>query len=170
MNISGFEVPDSIQLNGTTLRLNGAAMRTKFFLNIYIVAFYTAQPITREEEAVHSNIERSLRMIVTTPLATPGIVSENVVSSMKETLGRKFYEMRPVVEKIKSVIDTAQIGYKDCMDTYYSTDGALHVYKNGQYLNSEANAKVFAEALFNIYMGRQPVDAKVKRYLLKGWS
>jgi hypothetical protein len=170
MNISGFDVPESILLNGTRLRLNGAAMRTKFFLNIYIVALYTAQPITREEDAVHSKIERSLRMIVTTPLATPGLVSENVVDSMKESLGSKYYQLKPVVEKIKSVIDTAQIGYRDCMDTYYSADGALHVYKNGQFLSSEADAQIFAESLFNIYMGRQPVDAKVKRYLLKGWK
>jgi hypothetical protein len=170
MNIAGFEVPESIQINGTTLRLNGAAMRTKFFLNIYIVALYTVQPITREEDAVFSNIERSLRMIVTTPLATPGIVSENVVDSMKESLGSKYYQLKPVVEKIKSVIEIAQIGYKDCMDIYFDTRGALHVYKNGQFLSSEADAQIFAEALFNIYMGRQPVDAKVKRYLLKGWK
>ena len=169
MNINGFDIPESIELNGTTLRLNGAAMRNKFFMNIYIVAFYTAQPITRDEDAVHSDIDRNLRMIVTTPLATPGIVSENVMDSLRESLGRKFYEMKPVVEKIKSVIDSAQIGYKDCMDTFYTSRDELHVFKNNLYLNSEPEARILAEALFNIYMGQQPVDSKVKRYLLKGW-
>lgn len=170
MNINGFHIPESIQLNGKTLRLNGAAQRTKFFLNIYIVAFYTAKPITREEDAVHSQIERSLRMIVTTPLATPGLVSESVMDSMKETLGSKFYQMKPVVEKIKSVIDSAQIGYKDCMDTFYTADGSLHVFKNDRYISSQLDAHIFAEALYNIYMGQQPVDGKVKRALLKGWG
>lgn len=169
MNINGFDIPESIELNGKTLRLNGAAQRTKFFMNIYIVAFYTSESITRDEDAIHSPIERSLRMIVTTPLATPGLVSESVMDSMKETLGRKFYQMKPVVEKIKSVIESAQIGYKDCMDTFYTADGSLHVFKNNRFISSQPDAQIFAEALYNIYMGKQPVDSKVKRALLKGW-
>ena len=92
------------------------------------------------------------------------------MESMRETLGSKFYQLKPVVEKIKSVIDGAQIGYRDCMDTFYSADGSLHVYKNGRFVSSQPDAQIFAEALYNIYMGQQPVDSKVKKALSKGWG
>jgi hypothetical protein len=168
MHIAGFEVPETIRINGVILRLNGAAMRTKFFMNVYIVAFYTARSITREEEAIHSTVDRCMRMIITTPMATPGIVSENVVDGIRRSLGHQYTALQPTVDKIKVVIDGAKIGYRDYMDNYYSASGILQMYKNGQLLSEQPQSEIFATALFKMYMGKHPIDEKVKEALLRG--
>jgi hypothetical protein len=169
MNISGFQIPDSINLRGKTLYLNGAAMRNKFFMNIYIIALYSEKPITKEEDAIHSNIERSLRMLITTPMATPKIISENIEEGIKYSLGSLYNQLKPTVDKIKETISYAQIGYKDHIDNYYTSDGVMQMYKNDQFLSEDKDGKVFAESLFNMYMGKNPKDRRIKKELLKGF-
>lgn len=169
MNISGFELPESINLNGKTLYLNGASMRNKFFINIYVIALYSEKPILTEEEAIYSNIERSLRMLIATPLATPKTVSENIEEGIKYSLGKNYISLKPTVDRIRKVVDEAKIGYKDYMDNYFTSSGVLQMYKNDVLLSSDEDAKIFAESLFNMYMGKNPKDSKIKRALLKGF-
>ncbi len=43
------------------------------------------------------------------------------------------------------------------------------MYKNDQFLSEDSEGKVFAESLFNMYMGKNPKDKKIKKELLRGF-
>ena len=173
MKISGIEIPDFIIINNKKLYLNGAAMRTKFFVNTYIIALYSEKPITDEKEAIHGNTARNLRMLLTTPLATPTLVSQNIESGVKESLGKKYIELKHIVDNIKTTIEQSNVGYKDYIDNFFDSDKKMYYYKNGDSLGeigeNNNDGQTFGEALFDMYVGKNPKDQKIKKALLKGF-
>lgn len=107
MKLANIELPNKINLNKIDLFLNGAAIRSKFFVQTYVVSLYSAEKITDEKIAIESNIERSLRMQIITPLATSRAVSENIQSGMKDSLGSLYYEQKDLIEDLRNVIESS---------------------------------------------------------------
>ena len=169
MRIGGIELPETINLNQVVLRLNGAAVRTKFFVQTYVIALYTASSIRDENTAIHGLIERSLRMQITTPLATPKAVSDNILSGMREGLGTLYHQQRDLVEDLRRVIEASGVQYRDAIDIYYTAGGALKLYKNNREIYTNPDGKRFAETIFGMYLGKRPKDPAIKRALLKGY-
>jgi hypothetical protein len=170
MKIAGFELPEKIILNDKTLFLNGAAMRTKFFINTYIISLYAEKPILTSHDAIHSNIARSLRMTISTPLATPTLISQNIENGVKESLGASYFSLKHIVDEIKITIEKSNVGYKDTIDNFYDTDKSLYYYKNEQLIGANnTDGHIFGKALFDMYFGSKPKDEKIKRLLLKGF-
>jgi hypothetical protein len=51
--IAGVAVPETVQTDdGTTLQLNGAGIRSKFFLDIYVAGLYVEQPSKSAEQVI----------------------------------------------------------------------------------------------------------------------
>src|SRR4051812_35671373 len=119
MRLAGEELPESINVNNKVLKLNGAAIRTKFFIQTYIISFYSETPIKDESIAIKSEIERSMRMQIITPLATSKAVSENIQNGMKDGLGSLYNEQKTLVEDLRKIIEVSGVQYKDIIDIYY---------------------------------------------------
>ncbi len=168
MKLAGIELPQKINLNNVDLFLNGAAIRSKFFIQTYIISLYSATKITDEKIAIVSAIERSLRMQIITPLATSKAVSENIQNGMKDGLGSLYYQQEDLVEDLRRVIENSGVQFKDTIDIYYTAKGELKLYKNELEIYSNKDGKLFAETIFNMYVGKQPKDRKIKEALLKG--
>lgn len=169
MKLANIELPNKINLNKIDLFLNGAAIRSKFFVQTYIVSLYSAEKITVEKIAIESNIERSLRMQIITPLATSKAVSENIQSGMKDSLGSLYYEQKDLIEDLRNVIESSGVQYKDIIDIYKTAKNELKLYKNGIEIYSNKNGKLFAESILTMYFGKHPKDKKIKEALLKGF-
>jgi hypothetical protein len=168
MKLAGIELPGTININNKQLALNGAAIRTKFFIQTYIISLYTESPVRDERTAIDGNMERSLRMQIITPLATSKAVSENIQNGMKEGLGDLYYKQKDLVEDLRNVIEKSGVQYKDTIDIYYTKKGELKLFKNEKEIYSNKDGKLFAHTIFNMYMGARPKDPKIKHALLKG--
>ena len=168
MKLANIELPQKINLNKIDLFFNGAAIRSKFFIQTYIISLYSATKITDEKIAIESNVERSLRMQIITPLATSKAVSENIQNGMKDGLGSLYHQQKELVEDLRQVIENSGVQYKDVIDIYYTAKGELKLYKNSTEIYSNKDGKLFAETIFNMYVGKQPKDRKIKEALLKG--
>jgi hypothetical protein len=169
MKLAGIELPTKINVNKVDLFLNGAAIRSKFFIQTYIISLYAAQCITDEKVAIESNIERSLRMQIITPLATSKAVSENIQNGMKDGLGNLYHQQQDLVEDLRKVIEASGVQYKDTIDIYYTKKSELKLFKNDEEIYHNKNGKLFAETIFSMYFGKKPKDKKIKEALLKGF-
>lgn len=169
MKISGIELAPKINLNGIDLFLNGAAVRTKFFIQTYIISLYAAKPIYNEKDGIKGNIERSLRMQIITPLATSKTVSDNILQGMKTGLGDLYEKQKDLVEELRKVIENSGVQYKDTIDIYTTKDKVFQLYKNGKEIYTYKNGELFSETIFGIYLGNPPKDKQIKEALLKGF-
>ena len=169
MKLANIDLPNKINVNNVVLYLNGAAVRSKFFIQTYIISLYATQSITNEKNAINSNIERSLRMEIITPLATSKAVSENIQKGMKDSLGNLYYQQKDLIEDIRNVIEKSGVQYKDTIDIYYTKNSELKLFKNETEIYHNKNGKLFAETIFGMYLGKNPKDKKIKEALLKGF-
>lgn len=169
MKLAGVNLTTKIILNHTDLYLNGAAVRSKFFIQTYIISFYTEKSITSMQEAVYSTIARSLRMQIITPLATSKAVSENIQNGMKESLGNVYNNQKELIEDLRYVIETSNVQHKDVIDIFYAENVGLKLYKNETEIYHNQDGKLFAETIFGMYVGDKPKDKKIKEALLKGF-
>ena len=169
MKLAGIELVPKINVNKVDLFLNGAAIRSKFFIQTYIISLYAATPIRDEKNGIESNIERSLRMQIITPLATSKAVSENIQAGMKDGLGSLYFKQRDLVDDLRKVIEASGVQYKDIIDIYYTTEGTLKLYKNEVEIYTNKDGKLFAETILGMYLGKNPKDKKIKEALLKGF-
>lgn len=169
MKLAGITLPEKIRLDNKDLALNGAAIRSKFFIQTYIISLYAEKPIKNEEEAINGKINRSLRMQIITPLATSKAVSENIQSGMKESLGVLYEQQRDLIDDLRKVIEASGVQYKDIIDIYYTEKQELKLFKNEQEIYFNKSGKLFASILFGMYLGKNPKDKKIKEALLKGF-
>jgi hypothetical protein len=168
MKVGGIELPEKINVNKVALQLNGAAPRTKFFIQTYVIALYAAQKITDERTAIESDIERCLRMQITTPLATPATVSQSIIDGLKHASSGYFSAHKDIIEDIRHIIENSKVQYKDHIDIYRTANGGLKLFKNDKEIYFHKTGKHFAELLFDMYLGKHPKDSKIKKALLKG--
>lgn len=169
MKLAGIILPQKINLNQLDLFLNGAAIRSKFFIQTYIISMYSASSILTENDGIESNIERSLRMQIITPLATSKAVSENIQAGMKGGLGQLYEAQKNMVKDLKKVIENSGVQYKDIIDIYYTIERELKLFKNEKEIYHNKHGKLFAETIFGMYLGNKPKDKKIKEALLKGF-
>ncbi len=73
------------------------------------------------------------------------------------------------MEELRSVIEKANVQYKDIIDIYYTPEGILKLYKNEEEIYSNKEGKLFAATIFGMYLGKNPKDRKIKEALLKGY-
>jgi hypothetical protein len=88
---------------------------------------------------------------------------------MKDGLGSLYHQQKDLVDDLRTVIENSGVQYKDTIDIYYTSKGELKLYKNEAEIYSNKNGKLFAETIFNMYVGKQPKDKKIKDALLKGF-
>ncbi|MCB0507874.1 MAG: chalcone isomerase family protein [Bacteroidetes bacterium] len=169
MNIGGFEIDEKINIFKKELTLNGVAVRSKFFIQTYIISIYAEKSITQEQDAIDSNIERSLRMQIITPLATPKVVSENIENAMKAGLGNSYLQHKSLIDEVRSVIEKSAVQYQDIIDIYYAKNGDFLLFKNGNEIYKNADGTLLITAIYNMYVGKNPKDKKIKSALLKGF-
>jgi hypothetical protein len=60
IEIKGVPIANSVEVDGQSLLLNGASIRTKFFFDIYIGALYLSQATTSAKEAIYSQTNKRI--------------------------------------------------------------------------------------------------------------
>lgn len=148
------------------LTLNGAGIRSKFFVKVYVGALYLPEKTND----------------VATILAMPGAkrVSMHVlydeISKQKLTGGwtdgfrdnheqAVFDALKPRVRTFNALFDTVKKGDVILMD--FSAGGATHVTINGNNKGSVGGAD-FQRALLKVWLGEEPADADLKEAMLGG--
>jgi hypothetical protein len=158
LEISGVKVPESIQVEGKTLVLNGAGLRTKSFLKVkvYVAGLYVTQRSTDAAAIVALDAPKVIRMT----LMRDGVESNSPT------------QVVPLAPKLKQVEDAFPAEFKEgqvLSVTYVPGQGTTVGVEGAKGVTVEG--KDFADALFRIWLGPKPTDGgleDLKEALLAG--
>ena len=165
--VAGVKVDEQIKVGGSELVLNGACLRTKVFVKVYIGALYVSQKANTPAALLDAATPRrmNLRML-------RDVDSDSLYGALRDGLKDNNSEAElaalkgPVDQfaEIMKKIGTAKNG--DTVSLDFTVDGV------GVSLNGEVRGKVasapFARALLKVWLGENPVDASLKKALLGG--
>ncbi|QUM75379.1 chalcone isomerase family protein [Moritella sp. 24] len=159
--VSGVSVPDNVSVEGASLNYQGAGVRSKFFIDLYVGSLFTQKADT---DVVKSQDQSAIRLNIISGLIT----SEKMVSAINEGFdGATSGNTAPISAEIAEFIGVfSEEIVKGDQFTLVSIPGkGLTTYKNDEKLSTITNDD-FRQAVLSIWLGDKPADDDLKEDML----
>ncbi|MDO6620992.1 MULTISPECIES: chalcone isomerase family protein [unclassified Shewanella] len=166
VDISGVSVPENVTLNNSTMVLNGAGVRSKFFIDLYVGSLFTTSTSTQAQQVIDSDSPTAIRLNITSDMIT----SEKMIDALNEGFDRATNgKTEPIAASIESLINSFSDPIKSGDQfTLMSVPGeGVISYKNGQQL-AVTPGEDFRKAVLSVWLGKKPTDKGLKKSMLKG--
>jgi len=163
--VAGIEVPETFESDGVSLVLNGAGIRTRFFLDVYVGGLYPKKTNTDAAAVMDTDELMAIKMWIVTGLITNDKMQKSIEEGFqKSTRGNT----APIREKINALIDLfdEEINDEDVFGLVYLPGRGLNVYKNGVYRATIECGLPFKRALFGIWISDRPMQTSLKHDML----
>lgn len=164
--VAWIKIADSVFLDRHNLQLNGAGVRTKLSLDIYIAALYLVDK-QRNVDAVFADVgEKRIALHVLTDLSTAQMlgaldeaIAANHSSSEISDMATPLAEFSEIFRRMKEVKkgDVISLDYLPGRGTWISVNGKLQ---------GTIAGTSFYKSLMSIWLGEHPVQEDLKRKLL----
>ena len=164
MQVDAVLMPDSVQVAGKKLMLNGAGIRRKFFLDIYAAGLYLAAP-SQDGNAI---VDADTIMLVRLHFIYDGVDADKLSNGWMKGLMRIVPDADANLQKAMaefSGLFTVKVKENDIYDITWLPDKGLEVRFNGNLLRI-INSLDLKKALFAIWIGEEPGDDALKKGLL----
>ena len=163
--VAGVKLDDKIRVGGSELVLNGAGVRSKLFIKVYVGALYVGQKSTAPAAIYDSTAPRrmALRML-------RDVDAESLHSALDD--GLKANHTPEELAGIKAASDQLASIMKGIGKAREGDTIAIDFLAEGVAvsLNGESRGKVatpaLAKALLKVWLGEKPADAALKKSLL----
>lgn len=165
--VAGIKIDDKAQVGGQELVLNGAGLRTKFFIKVYVGALYVAQKTNSPAAILDNSSPRRMVMRMVREMDADslyGALDEGLRNNLNVA---ELAELRPQAEQLGAImkgIGTVKEGDSIAID--FGAAG-IEVGLNGK-PRGRVDGAAFGRALLKVWLGEQPADASLKKALLGG--
>lgn len=170
LELAGVTMPEAVKTHadGIELKLNGAGIRQRFFMDIYVGALYLPQP-ARDTAAV---LDQRGAKRMSLHFVYKEIDAEKLVAAWNEGFEKnlppeQFRALRPRIANFNGLFPTLRKGDRVDIDILPRAEkgATTQVWINGT-LRGKVGGGDFARALLQIWLGQHPVDADLKQALL----
>jgi len=161
---AGVKMPDTATVEGKTLKLNGIGLRKKMLFKVYVAALYVETPSQDAATLIRSDQVKSITLHILRSLDGAQIgeaISDGFWHNSKE----KMSELNDRLQKLIGMFPAVTNG-DEIVLTYVPGKG-LSVTAKGKAMGT-LEGKDFADALFGVWLGANPVQEDLKAALLKG--
>jgi hypothetical protein len=162
--VAGVNLEPAVTVNGQSLKLNGAGIRKKFFVKVYIGSLYSAKRLTTPAEALSERGDRLIRMNFLHSKVERGKITEAFIEGF--TGNSPELAGSAEVKKFLSLF-TADFTRGDVVDLVLGSDGNVVVRQNGKVLGNVSSNRL-AVGIMAIYFGDRPADETLKKGMLGG--
>jgi len=144
--VSGVQVADSITLDAQTLQLNGAGVRSKFFMDLYVGSLYVPTPSNTTAEVINAPVA-AIRLNITSGMITSEKMRDAIIEGFEYA----------------TADNTTDI--QDQFTLVANKSRGVTAYKNGQE-QATIEGEMFRQALLKIWLGEKPAQTSLKEAML----
>ncbi len=162
--VSGVSIPDQIDLQGSQMVFNGAGVRSKFFMDLYVGSLFTPKVMSDAVEVIAAQEAVAIRLNITSGMITSEKMTEAVYDGFK-------LAMKGDISPIKESVDTFITAFSEPIQegdqfTFLSVPSkGIVAFKNGEEL-SVTQGEDFRRAVLSIWLGDKPTDSDLKEDML----
>ncbi|MCG8476124.1 MAG: chalcone isomerase family protein [Cytophagales bacterium] len=160
--INGVKIPETLDVDGQQLVLNGAGLRKKFFLKLYVGALFLPHKTADGQTVIQSKKTQLMRLYITSGLITAEKMNQSIKDGFKKSMNGNTTPLQKEIDRLMTLFKTINNG--DIID-FSAGNGSLKVLQNNQELGS-FESQPFKEALYGIWLGNDPVDDDLREELL----
>jgi len=164
--IAGIELSDSYQVGQQSLLLNGAGVRSKLFIKIYIGALYLGKTSNSPAAILAATGAKSMQMTMLYKEVEAEKITQGWNEGFKANLND--VELKTLEDRLKNfnaLFPTLRKG--DIVRMDYSPDTGTQLSINKRQLGHIEGADFFT-ALLKVWIGEHPADKNLKKGLLGG--
>jgi len=162
--VAGVKMPDSVTVDGKTLKLNGMGLRKKMMFKVYVAGLYVETP-TKDAAALISASEiKSMRLRILRNLKGAQ-VSESISDGFERNSKDQMPKLKARLDKFAAMIPDVSEG--DEIALTWLPDKGTSVAVRGTD-RGVIEGRDFADALFSVWLGPNPVQEDLKKALLGG--
>lgn len=160
--VSGIAIPETVSAAGRNLNLNGFGVRREnVFFKTYVIALYLEE--IRADARLVIQGDKAKQIVIT---MLRGVNREKFVEAMEAGIMRN---SKPAVPSLRARLDLLEQAVPDL--TKGEVIAVTWVPDTGTFVNCQGReitipGKDFADAIFAVWLGANPVDAALKRELL----
>lgn len=156
-------LPREVVVEGEPLQLNGIAVQRKLTFDVYQVALYLEEPTSQATEALGSDQTKQIRLRLMRNAS-----SDQLASALRDGVlkgGSYSPAVRQRLEQLLEQIPDLRKG-EELIITYVPGEGTTVKRAGGTEITLPG--KDFADALFAVWLGRDPGVSRIQRELLGG--
>jgi hypothetical protein len=160
-DLAGVSLPDTIQLGGQTLQLNGMGLREYFFIDIYVGGMYLPTRTTSDVQAIEADVPK--RMVM--HFIFKEVTREQMIDTFRQGLANnpEAQSMGDRAERLYAVMETCEAGDEVVLD--YVPGRGLTITLKGRVKDTIPGAD-FMRAVWTLFIGPVPPSKKLKAGLL----
>lgn len=164
MEIAGVTFPGEKTIAGKTLKLNGVALKTKFFIKVFAGGLYLENPTQNPEEAISSEQVKHFHLHYLTSKATAEKLQEGFKEAITDANPPELVaQYRKEIDLYASWLDADMAPGATSLTTYVPGKGLTLVFK-GQEKGTIADT-AFARMYFRYTLGEKADDDLREGYL-----
>ncbi|EFF74146.1 chalcone isomerase family protein [Achromobacter piechaudii] len=163
--VAGTRVPEQLSEGGHALVLNGAGLRTKFVVKVYVAALYVTHKSHDAATLVNSTEPSRLRLQLLRDVDSKSL-DEALQDGLRDNTPKsELAAMKAPTDqltRLMAAIGTAKEG--DVIDLYFDAGGVTGTHNGVQ--RGRIDNPDFARALLRVWLGDKPAQASLKNALL----
>jgi chalcone isomerase-like protein len=164
--VGGVRLEDRISVGGRALVLNGAGVREKLVLKLYVVALYLPQP-AKDLRAVFASGPRRIQMVLLHTVPSSEIVDALLDTMADNSSAAELAAVKPQTNQLVALIKPFRQVKQGDIVTLDFVDGGTNLGWNGKF-RGRIPGEAFNRALTRIWLGDKPVQTDLKKALLGG--
>jgi hypothetical protein len=157
--LEGVTLPDSIELGGQSLVLNGMGLREKVFIDVYVAGLYLPQKTTDARKAIDEDVPKRIDMVMKRDVSR-----DQLADTMRESLGKAgSAEAKAKADTLAAWMEDVSEGDHVVLDYVPGTGTTVTV--KGKAKGTIPGVS-FMQAVWAIYLGKNPPTDDLKNGLL----
>ena len=160
--IAGITFPPELKTKTGSLYFNGCGLREKYTLDLYVAGLYLNKPTMDAEKVIKTDAAQAIKIVIVSSKVTRDKFNESVKDGFANAAP---YSATPAqIKKFKSFF-AEPFKVKDEILMMYKPGKGTAVIINGK-LKGVVAGLPFKKALFAIWLGKKPAQAKLKKGMM----
>ncbi|MDY0163911.1 chalcone isomerase family protein [Desulfobotulus sp.] len=162
--VGSVDLPLRITVDGEDLALNGAGIRKRAFMNLYVGALYVQQKNNNAGAIIQADAPMAIRLHITSGMITRERMLDAINEGFTAATGGKTDSIKSQIDALNACFHD-EIKEGDTIELAYAPATGVTMRKNGE---SRGNIEGldFKKALFAIWLGDKPADSGLKKAML----
>jgi hypothetical protein len=171
VEVAGVKFDDKTRLapNSPELVLNGAGLRTRFFVKVYAGGLYLPQTVRNAADVINGSGPRRVQLGMLREVSAKQF-NEALIGGLEDNHSAEdLQRLKPQIDQLSAVIEgIGQLKQGDVVNVDFLPETGTRIQVNGESKGAPIAGADLYRALLRIWLGEKPVDSDLKTGMLGG--
>ncbi|WP_404363479.1 chalcone isomerase family protein [Marinobacter sp.] len=162
--VEGVNLPDTISADNSELKLNGAGVRSKWFMDLYVGGLYVPQTTSDAQQVITADEPQAITLHIISGMITSDKMTSATIEGFENATNGNMAPIQAEIDEFLKVFEE-EIKDGDVFDLVYVPNKGVSVHKNGD-PRGVIEGLEFKKALFGIWLSDEPAQEDLKQKML----